>query len=303
MSERERHGMDELDDFCVYDYGDFGHDEEVLAIRQRVESMLNQNDEQLPMMIVAPTAIRALVERAQATAATGNSEPCDYKIKGERGLWLRVAASGTASWSLLYRAKGWPTLRRYGLGRFPDVTFEMARDAATRWRGLIGLGEDPRVILRERRAAEAAMDFCARGRKPEAVAQEEIIVPEEISEEVPEEIVELAEPPPRPGRRKVRAKQTPTAHADPLADSAVILTLAQFSELLGFDRSTVLRKERLGLLPPRRWVAGMNVFLTAEIRAWLAQAQLSKGSDPRRSARARAVDGLGRWRAAKGTGA
>jgi predicted DNA-binding transcriptional regulator AlpA len=76
-----------------------------------------------------------------------------------------------------------------------------------------------------------------------------------------------------------------------------MLTLAEFCELMGLDRSTVLRKERQGLIPPRRLVAGMNVFLTEEVRDWLVRAEVSKGSDPRRSAIAREVDGLGRWRA------
>jgi predicted DNA-binding transcriptional regulator AlpA len=85
---------------------------------------------------------------------------------------------------------------------------------------------------------------------------------------------------------------------DPLpGERRAKLTLAEFCAVMGLDRSTVLRKERGGLLPPRRLVAGMNVFLTAEVRAWLAKAEISKGSDPRRSARAREVDGLGRWRA------
>jgi predicted DNA-binding transcriptional regulator AlpA len=85
---------------------------------------------------------------------------------------------------------------------------------------------------------------------------------------------------------------------DPLpGEHRAKLTLAEFCELMGLDRSTVLRKEREGLLPPRRLVAGMNVFLTAEVRTWLTRAEISKGSDPRRSAVAREVDGLGRWRA------
>ena len=85
---------------------------------------------------------------------------------------------------------------------------------------------------------------------------------------------------------------------DPLAgERRAKLTLAEFCELMGLDRSTVLRKERQGKIPPRRLVAGMNVFLTAEVRHWLVHAEVSKGSDPRRSAIAREVDGLGRWRA------
>jgi hypothetical protein len=91
-----------------------------------------------------------------------------------------------------------------------------------------------------------------------------------------------------------------TAHVDfdPLpGERRAKLTLAQFCDLMGLDRSTVLRKEKEALIPPRRLVAGMNVFLTAEVRDWLVRAEVSKGSDARRSAIAREVDGLGRWRA------
>ena len=71
---------------------------------------------------------------------------------------------------------------------------------------------------------------------------------------------------------------SPDHHLDPLAgECRVVLTLAEFCELMGLDRSTVLRKERQGLTPPRRLVAGMNVFLTAEVRDWLVHAEVSKG--------------------------
>jgi predicted DNA-binding transcriptional regulator AlpA len=96
---------------------------------------------------------------------------------------------------------------------------------------------------------------------------------------------------------------TRSTEVDPLpGERRVKLTLAEFCTLMGLDRSTVLRKERQGLIPPRRLVAGMSVFLTEEVRDWLARAEVSKGS-ARRSAIAREVDGLGRWRKSKGAAA
>jgi integrase len=106
--------------------------------------------------VAAPAAIKGIVERAQAEARMGQGAARDYKIEGERGLWLRVSAGGVAAWSLVYRLKGSPRLRRYGLGRYPGVTFKVARDAASRWIGLVGQGEDPRELLRERRQADEA---------------------------------------------------------------------------------------------------------------------------------------------------
>jgi integrase len=106
--------------------------------------------------IAKPAAIKGIVERADAAARLGKGKARNYRIEGERGLWLRVSAGGAASWSLLYRIKGSSRLQRYGLGRYPDVTVKMARDAASRWRGLVSGGEDPRDMIRHRRAEEEA---------------------------------------------------------------------------------------------------------------------------------------------------
>jgi integrase len=105
---------------------------------------------------IKPAAIKGIVERAQEAAGHDKGKACDYRIEGERGLWLRVSAGGTAAWSLVYRAKGSFKLQRYGLGRYPDVPFKTARDAASKWRGLVGTGEDPHDMIRQRRAEEAA---------------------------------------------------------------------------------------------------------------------------------------------------
>jgi predicted DNA-binding transcriptional regulator AlpA len=85
-----------------------------------------------------------------------------------------------------------------------------------------------------------------------------------------------------PPKRRQVAKRPPPADVgvrppvDPLpGEYRAKLTLGEFCELMGLDRSTVLRKERQGLLPPRRLLAGMNVFLTAEVRNWLMRAEIS----------------------------
>ena len=104
----------------------------------------------------------------------------------------------------------------------------------------------------------------------------------------------------RPPANDAGTQPSATIQVDPLdGERRVKLTLAEFCELMGLDRSTVLRKERQGLIPPRRELAGMNVFLTAEVREWMVRAKVSKGS-ARRAAIAREVDGLGRWRKEKG---
>jgi integrase len=106
--------------------------------------------------VAKPAAIKAIVERAQAAACLGEGKACDYRIEGERNLWLRVSAGGTAAWSFIYRVKGSSKLQRYGLGQYPDVTVKMARDAASKWRGLVSGGDDPRQMIQQRRAEEEA---------------------------------------------------------------------------------------------------------------------------------------------------
>jgi integrase len=106
--------------------------------------------------VVKPAAIKAIVERAQVASRLGEGKACAYRIEGERGLWLRVSAGGTAAWSFVYRVKGSARVQRYGLGHYPDVTVKVARDAASKWRGLVGGGEDPREMIRQRREEEEA---------------------------------------------------------------------------------------------------------------------------------------------------
>jgi hypothetical protein len=108
--------------------------------------------------VIKPAAIKGIVEHAQAAARLGEGKARDYRIEGERNLWLRVSAGGTATWSFVYRVKGSSKLRRYGLGQYPDVTMKIAREDASTWRGLVGRGEDPRAMIRERRAQEAAKE-------------------------------------------------------------------------------------------------------------------------------------------------
>ncbi len=75
--------------------------------------------------------------------------------------------------------------------------------------------------------------------------------------------------------------------AEQLLSGAAVLTLMDVAVILGVDRSTVLRKERQGLLPKRRSIAGHLVFRTSEIRALIDDAAAVDGPDADHSARSR----------------
>lgn len=88
------------------------------------------------------------------------------------GLWLQVSAIGTKSWVFRYMVDG--KARMMGLGRYPDVTLEAARQEAAEQRKLKQSGKDPiierdtnRAALRvaEQLARQKTMTFdeCAKG--------------------------------------------------------------------------------------------------------------------------------------------
>jgi len=72
-----------------------------------------------------------------------------------------------------------------------------------------------------------------------------------------------------------------------LLASRVVLTLSDFCRVMQWDMSTVLRKEKKGLLPRRRLVGGSNVFLTVDVVAWLSDAAPSDGVDAGHSERSK----------------
>ena len=67
-----------------------------------------------------------------------------------RGLWLRVRESGSKSWNLRYTIHG--KQRIMGLGGYPEVTLEAARESALEWRRLLKNPNGPRDPSAERRA-------------------------------------------------------------------------------------------------------------------------------------------------------
>lgn len=85
-----------------------------------------------------------------------------------------------------------------------------------------------------------------------------------------------------------RAGSNPRASLSPKErlETQATITLGDFSALIGWDRSTVLKKERAGIIPKRRNLAGVPLFLTAEVKAWMEGAN-PIGAKPDHSDRAR----------------
>jgi len=91
-----------------------------------------------------------------------------------------------------------------------------------------------------------------------------------------------------PRRGRGRPKKS-TLTADQMLTQLAVLTLSEFAQLTGMDPSTVLRKEREGVIPKRRDLAGRLVFLTREVRGWMDAAPLVEGADPSKSRKSREV--------------
>ena len=73
------------------------------------------------------------------------------------GLGLRARASGSCSWTLVYRPRGGgrkETARRVTLGPWPALTLDAARAAARAIVGEIALKKDPAMALRDQRNRE-----------------------------------------------------------------------------------------------------------------------------------------------------
>lgn len=78
---------------------------------------------------------------------------------GARGLYLKTTMGGTGSWIFRWRDRGTGRLRDMGIGSYPDVGLEDARDHAFTLRKKVNAGQDPiaeRRIERQRRITEHA---------------------------------------------------------------------------------------------------------------------------------------------------
>jgi integrase len=103
-----------------------------------------------------------------ALAVRRLTTPGSHCVGGVDGLRLNITEGGSRSWVLRASVKG--KQREIGLGGFPDVTLEMARDNARAMREQIRRQVDPLDERNRQRAATAAT--TARSKTYEAVARE-----------------------------------------------------------------------------------------------------------------------------------
>src|SRR5580700_2314675 len=106
---------------------------------------------------MARVAERLTVRRCDTAKATGRP----VMLADGKGLYLRVAPSGSRSW--IYRYQVGDRQHDLGLGPYPEITLADARERALTQRRLRLAGDDPLSVKRSQRAA-AVMTFadCAR---------------------------------------------------------------------------------------------------------------------------------------------
>ncbi len=115
-------------------------------------------------------AIRASEIDQKIKMAQAGRRAADYRMESARGLWLRISASGVASWSLVYRAKGDPTLtlRRHKLGRYPEFGAAAASERARALMGQIDGGYDPRRAVRDKAIVDRESEAISVGQAVDA---------------------------------------------------------------------------------------------------------------------------------------
>lgn len=120
-------------------------------------------------------AIRAL------KAKLGQKHPAKYPVGGEpRGLYIQVTPAGTKAWLLRVtvgvklndKGQAVQIRREFGLGSYPKVSLQSAREKALAYLAILDKGEDP--VIQRLRARAAIADAMARRRTFAQVEREAI---------------------------------------------------------------------------------------------------------------------------------
>ena len=90
--------------------------------------------------------------------AKPKGERAEFRIKGARNLVLRISATGTKSWALLYRSPQTGKRSKLSLGEYPAKGLAAAKNEAAELSVAVRAGRDP---LLERRVGDAAETFRA----------------------------------------------------------------------------------------------------------------------------------------------
>ena len=123
-----------------------------------------------------PAPLTDIAIRRLRPPARGQAELWDRKVPG---FGVRVSASGTKAFVLLYRSDG--RSRRYTLGRYPDLSLAAARAKAHAARAVIASGGNPQLEKDEARGSivfAAVVDeflrlHCRQHNRPSTAAETE----------------------------------------------------------------------------------------------------------------------------------
>ncbi len=97
-----------------------------------------------------------LTDRTVKSLVATDGKRVEIMDEEASGLCLRVTPNGVRSWSFLFRPRGSPTKKRYGIGDYPAWSLKDAREEALRLRRAVQEGRDP-VVDRKRAADELTL--------------------------------------------------------------------------------------------------------------------------------------------------
>lgn len=78
-----------------------------------------------------------------------DGKPISSRLGDGGGLYLRVKATGSKSWSFMWKRDGYQ--REMALGSYRDVSLKLARSKSRKARAALAEGIDPREALRPQR--------------------------------------------------------------------------------------------------------------------------------------------------------
>jgi len=94
--------------------------------------------------------------------AVTSSDRTDFRIRGARGLQLRVTAKGTRSWAFAYKSPATGKWAKFAIGKYPDIGLAEAKQRAEELSVQIRKGYDPIHDRRQQAVLETFDDLARR---------------------------------------------------------------------------------------------------------------------------------------------
>ena len=211
---------------------------------------------------MAENLTKARIEKFVAAGAPPGKSEAMLWDNAVTGLGLRARATGSCSWTLVYRPRGGgrkETARRVTLGPWPGLTLDAARAAAKAMVGEIALKKDPAMELRcarnrEQRRVSIGLDDYERSLQRRKIVNEKAVMStlrrglapfatREIGALTRKDLIEQIEALENVG--KLGAAQDLRSHSRAWLEWAVSRGLVQFNVLAGLRRARSSRAERL----------------------------------------------------------